>query len=123
MRVDRIGAAALQKLVKGDLTANATCIVKFYSQECPMCHALHDYYVDIAESYEDEELFFFAFNTKDTDNIEDLIKINGVPTIASFRGGPSRRVKVNILEDPEKPNGKTWYYAKDIRNFVEKALR
>lgn len=123
MKVDRIGVSALQNLIKGELTDNATCIVKFYSQECPMCLALSTYYTDIADSYDDEGLFFFAFNIQDVEKIEDYIDLNGVPTIVSFRGGPNRRVKVTTLEDPETPNKKTWYYSKDIRSFVDKEKR
>ena len=124
--VDRIGIETLKKLKKGELSKNATCIVKFYSQECHLCHALKDYFIDIAESYEDknENLFFFAFNVDDVEgDIQKFMKkINGVPTIVSFRGGPNRNVKINILEDPEKPNEKTWYYVKDIRKFIESNL-
>ena len=120
--VERIGIETLKRLKRGQMVKNATCIVKFYSQECHLCHALKDYYTEVASSYEDknENLFFFAFNVDDVDGgIEKLIKINGVPTIASFKGGPNRNVKINILDDPEKPNEKTWYYVKDIRKFIE----
>ena len=120
--VERIGLSSLQRLKKGKLTANATCIVKFYSHNCHFCHSLKDYYVDVAESYkEHEDLFFFAFNVDDIENIENVININGVPSIVSFRGGPNRKVKIKFLEDPDPPNDKTWYFVRDIRKFVDES--
>jgi thiol-disulfide isomerase/thioredoxin len=118
--VERIGIESLKQLKKGKLTANATCIVKFYSHNCHFCHSLKDYFIDVAESYEDrEDLFFFAFNVDDVEQIENIININGVPTIASFRGGPQRKVKIKILDDPDPPHKKTWYFVKDIKKFIE----
>ena len=123
--VERIGVETLRRLKNGKLSENATCIVKFYSQECHLCHALKDYYQDLAESYKDDSknLFFFAFNVDDVEgNLDKIIKINGVPTIASFRGGPSRNIKIRVLGDPEKPNEITWYYIKDIRKFIGSSI-
>ena len=118
--VQRIGLDTLKQLKKGKLKSNATCIVKFYSSGCHFCHTLKDYFVDVAESFsERDDIHFFAFNVDDVDDLDRVLKINGVPTIASFKGGPSRKVKINILDDPEPPNEKTWYFVKDIKKFIE----
>lgn len=118
--VQRIGIETLKNLKKGNLKENATCIVKFYSSGCHYCHTLKDYFIDVADTYsERNDIHFFAFNVDDVDDLDRVLKINGVPTIASFRGGPQRKMKVNILNDPEKPHEKTWYFVKDIKKFIE----
>ena len=77
-------------------------------------------FIDVADTYsERNDIHFFAFNVDDVDDLDRVLKINGVPTIASFRGGPQRKMKVNILDDPDKPHEKTWYFVKDIKKFIE----
>ena len=118
--VQRIGIETLKQLKKGSLKSNATCVVKFYSSGCHYCHTLKDYFIDVSDAYsERDDIHFFAFNVDDVDDLDRILKINGVPTIASFRGGPQRKVKISVLEDPDPPHDKTWYFVKDIKNFIE----
>jgi len=118
--VQRIGIESLRQLKRGNLKSNATCFVKFYSQGCHYCHTLKDYFIDVAQHYaERDDMHFFAFNVDDVEDLDKVLSINGVPTIASFKGGPSRKVKISILDDPETPNEKTWYFVKDIKKFIE----
>lgn len=120
MAVNRISERALRKLMKERIEEDALCVVKFYSNTCDYCSALHDYYMDISNDYgEEENVYFFAFNIADTKELKQIIKINGVPTIAAVKTG-LLKPRIRILEDPEPPNKKTWYYAKDIKNFVDK---
>ena len=108
MPVNRISEKALRKLVKDPIEEEALCVIKFYSNNCEYCAVLHDYYVEISESYVD-----------DVSNLESIIKINGVPTIASVKTGRIKS-RIRILEDPDPPNTKTWYYSKDIKTFIDK---
>jgi len=120
MPVNRIYEKALRNLVKESIDEEALCVVKFYSNGCEYCHHLHEYYVDISDEYEDKNnIHFFAFNVEDAEDLDKIIKINGVPTIASIKTGLVKS-KVRILEDPVPPNNKTWYFSKDIKNFVER---
>ena len=119
MPVNRISEKALRKLVKDPIEEEALCVIKFYSNNCEYCAVLHDYYVEISESYDDKEIHFFAFNVDDVSNLESIIKINGVPTIASVKTGRIKS-RIRILEDPDPPNTKTWYYSKDIKTFIDK---
>ena len=64
-------------------------------------------------------MYFFAFNIDDTPNIADLIDINGVPTIISIKTGLLKS-RIRILQDHDPPNQSTWYYSKDIKEFIEK---
>ena len=119
MPVNRISERALRKLVKESITEDALCIVKFYSNGCEYCSALHEYYVDIADSYENENVHFFAFNVEDARDLDSLIKLNGVPTIVSVKTGLLKS-RIRVLEDPDPPNKHTWYFSKDIKAFIDK---
>ena len=48
-RIARISRDALDKILSGQVKKDVTCVVKFYTNTCPFCENLHEYYVDIAE--------------------------------------------------------------------------
>jgi len=117
--VERLSLFALKKIIAGQTTQPATCIIKFYSNSCDYCHNLHEYYKDLALSYDD--INFYAFNVDDHPSIEQELRFNGVPTIFAVRiQKPHKKVKIRILEDPERPNKHTWYYINGIKSFIEK---
>ena len=121
MSVQRISERALKKILTGRVVSDSTCVVKFYSNGCPYCKALSSYYEDIAREDPYSELNFFAFNVDDYPQIEKLLNFNGVPTISLIKAKPgSKKPKVRIMEEPDPPHQKTWYYSKDIKNFIEK---
>ena len=116
MKVERLSFPALKKILTGQISEKATCVVKFYSNGCHYCHALKEYYEDIADTYDD--IYFFAFNIDDTKEVDKYLDLNGVPSIALI-DNKSLSPKVHLLEDPQDPNKHTWYRTKDIRNFIE----
>lgn len=117
MQVERLSEEALEKILSGK-TEDATSVIKFYSNECDLCHALSDYYKDIADSYDD--IHFFAFNVDDSPGVAERIGINGVPSISLIKTRDNRRNKLKILSDPENPHKKTWYTSRDITDFINK---
>ena len=120
MAVSRISENALRKLVKESIDEKSTCVIKFYSNGCEYCHNLQDYYEEISDTYKDKEnIHFFAFNVDDATDLASLIKINGVPTIAAVSTGDTHS-RIRILEDPDPPNNHTWYFSKDIKNFIDR---
>ena len=94
MSVDRLSKKALQKILSGKVKEDATCVVKFYSNDCPLCHNLKDKYEEIAGKYND--VYFFAFNIQDYPTAE------------------------KVLGFPEKPYENMWFNPKDIIEFIEK---
>ena len=116
MGVKRISIQALNNLLDGKTREAATCLIKFYSNDCHYCHALKDFYEEISSDY--EGVYFFAFNIDDHPEVERQLKFNGVPTIAMVIAEPPR-TQVKILSDPEKPHKDTWYRRSDIKNFIE----
>ena len=117
MSVDRLSKKALQKILSGQIKEDAICIVKFYSNNCPLCHNLKNKYEEIASKYED--VHFFAFNIQDYPKAEKILNFNGVPTISLIKTG-GYEPKIRILEDPESPHENMWYNPKDIVEFMEK---
>jgi len=120
MSVSRISKESILKMIKGDVTVDdeTLCVVKFYSNNCHLCHALSRYYIDISDSYDD--VLFFAFNVDDDEEISEKLKLNGVPSVATFKISRGKRAKINNLKDPETPNEKTWFTTKQIKNFIDK---
>ena len=47
MSVDRLSHGALNKILGGEVVQDATCVIKFYSNTCELCHNLKDYFEDI----------------------------------------------------------------------------
>ncbi len=116
MKVQRLSEEALQKIINGKAKP-ATCVIKFYSNGCDFCHALSEYYVDIANLYDDVQ--FFAFNIDDNPAIADKLGLNGVPSISLIKTGAPRN-KMKILQDPDNPHKKTWYTSQYIKDFINK---
>ena len=119
MSVNRLTIGSLRKLISGQINENATCIVKFYSNGCHFCHNLREYYEDISNEEEYSDMHFFAFNVDDYPQIENQLNLNGVPSISLLKTG-GKKIKIRTLSDPEKPNEKTWYRTKDIKEFINR---
>lgn len=121
MSIPRLSLPALEKILKGEVNENATCVVKFYSNGCHLCHALQEYYAAIANDDSYSDLHFFAFNVDDYPSIEKRLKFDGVPTISVIQARPGiKKSRVSIMPDPDNPSKATWYRSSEIKNFIEK---
>jgi len=116
--IERLSKGALLKLLSGDVLNDATCIIKFYSNTCHLCHALKDVYEEISNDYND--IYFFAFNTQDDPKISKVLKFEGVPNISLLKIRKGRKPDIAQITEPTKPNEATWYTAEEIRSFIEK---
>lgn len=120
MPVTRISREALDSLLKGEIKQNATFVLKFYSNDCHLCHSLKDYYIDVSNKEQYKDLHFFAYNIDDYPELEDRLKFKGVPTIFVIHSNiGNRRPTLRLLPEPENPNEKTWYKASDICKFLD----
>ena len=94
MTVERISAAAIKRILRGEVKKPISCFIKFYSNNCHYCQSLKkDYH-------------------------EKALKFDGVPTIAFVK--TEYPVEIEILDDPKKPNPDFWYYPSDIEKFIER---
>tara|TARA_B100001094_G_scaffold307887_1_gene339990 strand:+ start:4096 stop:4431 length:336 start_codon:yes stop_codon:yes gene_type:complete len=106
-------------LLKGEIKENATFVLKFYSNNCHLCHSLKDYFVDISKKKEYESLHFFAYNIDDYPELEKTLRFKGVPTIFVIHTNiGKRRPKVVLMPEPESPNDLTWYKTSEICSFI-----
>jgi len=116
MSVSRISKQGLRKILKDNSVEDTSCIVKFYSNDCPFCVRLKDEYHTLSDSY--DKVHFFVVNIDDAGGLDDLVNINGVPSIAFVNIVNARR-KVIMLEDPQVPDEVTWFHPLDIKQFIE----
>ena len=126
MSVNRISTNALKKILSGGInsTDRTTVVVKFYSNGCHYCHALSEYFVDLSNENDFEDIYFFAYNVEDNDgSIVEKLKLNGVPSIGLFQTQDGKCTKTRILQDPERPHETTWYTVKQIKNFINREKR
>tara|TARA_R100000008_G_C3532199_1_gene139907 strand:+ start:141 stop:548 length:408 start_codon:yes stop_codon:yes gene_type:complete len=125
MGIERLSTNALNRLVNGAHQNAETCVVKFYSNGCHYCHALKDIYLQVQMERASSGIHFFAFNVDDIpgDTLDKLMpgmaKINGVPSIAIVKTGQPAHSRVRLLEDPDNPDGDTFYTRKEISDFID----
>ena len=119
MTIARLSNASLKNIIKGRTRQSFNCVIKFYSNKCNLCHGLKDIYEKVAEAFQDD-VHFFVFNSAQYDDLDSLIDINGTPTIVFVEAKSNPRIKV--MQDPPKPDEKSWYYAEDIMQFIEDNL-
>jgi len=105
-------------------TDKTTVVIKFYSNTCHYCHALSEYYVNVSDEQDFEDVYFFAHNIDDDKGIiAEKLKLNGVPSIALFQTQNGKCTKTKILQDPDNPHETTWYTVKQIKNFIKREKR
>ena len=61
---------------RSEVKENSTCVLKFYSNDCHLCHALSDYYNDLSNDEKYKDLHFLACNVADCPDIENKLKFN-----------------------------------------------
>ena len=121
MSVARLSKEGLQKILGGKVKEDATCVIKFYSNDCHLCHNLKEYYEDISNTTDYEGIHFFAFNVDSYPAIEKQLSFNGVPTIYLIKTFASpRKAEIRVLADPESPRETTWYTVRYIKEFIDR---
>ena len=122
MSVTRISTESLNKIMNGGLKDDeqTTVVVKFYSNNCHLCHALSEYYLNLSDDKSYEDVYFFAHNVDDDGDIPKKLNLNGVPSFALFQTRGGKCTKTRIMADPELPNEKTWFTVKQIKNFINR---
>ena len=118
MAITRISKSSLYKLIEGKVKEETTCIIKFYSNTCHLCHNLQEYYEQISNDEKYTNVHFFAFNVEDDPSIETRLHFNGVPTISMVKTG-TKRPTIRTISDPDPPHKHTWFTTRDIKNFIE----
>ena len=119
MPVQRIDNMSLDKILNGSIKQDASCIVKFYSNDCHLCQALQEHYENLSKEEQFSDLHFFAFNIDDNPTLEKRMSFNGVPTIAKIEV-KDQAASTTLMPEPTDPHPETWYRTVEIRNFIQK---
>tara|TARA_R110000824_G_scaffold39325_5_gene119027 strand:- start:3337 stop:3708 length:372 start_codon:yes stop_codon:yes gene_type:complete len=120
MSVARLSIGALKKILAGKVKEDATCVIKFYSNDCHLCHNLQEYYEDISNTKLYDGIHFFAFNIDNYPAIEKQLSFSGVPTISLIKTyATPQKPKIRVLPDPTDPHETTWYRVREIKDFIE----
>ena len=96
MKIKKLNRSKLNDMINNFDQENSINVIKFYSDSCPMCINLRDYYVDISQKFKNDSFSIF---------------LNGEDVTSKIRG---HKVSVSVSEYAKKP---------EIRNFVYNLLR
>jgi thiol-disulfide isomerase/thioredoxin len=120
MAVSRLNRRNLMQIMSGEVKEPHNVVIKFYGQNCHLCHALRDQFVDISNEYDD--VHFYAFNMEDGEGLEKKFGFQGVPSICHVRTGGFKPI-ITFMEEPRNPHKETWYHPNEIRQFIQENKR
>ena len=106
-------------MIEGKVKEETTCIIKFYSNTCHLCHNLQEYYEQISNDEKYANVHFFAFNIQDGLDLEQRLGLNGVPSIIKVTTTEETSPQIDVLGEPHTPNEFTYYNSSDIEHFLE----
>tara|TARA_A100001515_G_scaffold15239_2_gene11245 strand:+ start:179 stop:526 length:348 start_codon:yes stop_codon:yes gene_type:complete len=113
--VKDIGFSEFKKRI---IKERQTCVVKFYSETCPLCLNLAPLYKNISKKYAGL-VDFYKVDTIKEEKLSDIFKMDGVPTIYFFYDG-----KYGEIPYPyNNPDDLTGYREADIIDYIEKRLK
>ena len=118
MAVSRISRNNLLQILDGIVKERHDVMIKFYGNDCHLCHSLKDHYLHLSNQYNDVN--FYAFNMEDDNGeLEQKYGFYGIPTLFHIKTG-GKKTKVTLMPDPDDPNEHTWYRTNDIKEFIDK---
>jgi hypothetical protein len=123
MKVQRLSKGALVKLLDGKVDETATCVIKFYSNTCELCHNFHDSYADIAKTSRYPNTYFFAFNIADHPTADYELGFEGVPTVVVLDVKSHTMADVSVCPDPENPHPYTFLTTRHVADFISSHIR
>ena len=115
MKMKKLNRSKLDDMIANENQENAVNVIKFYSDTCPMCIHLRDYYIDISRKF--SGINFCVFNMNRGEGIEKKLGFYGTATICIIKTGDNH--KISVMPDPDKPSDHTWYRSKDIIQFIK----
>ena len=115
MAITRINRRNLLQIMGGEVKERHNVIIKFYGQDCHLCHALKPTYTELSQEHDDVK--FYAFNMDNGEGLEKKFGFTGVPTICFVNTGP--KPTVTFMEEPKRPHEETWYHPTAIRIFIK----
>ena len=118
MEIKRITLKSLEQILDGGVDKEHLVVIKFYGEECYLCHGLAPIYRRLAKSYDD--VIFYAFNMADGgEYVETKYGFQGTPSLCVAKTGENS-FGYKFLSEPAQPDKESWYYENDIKKFIER---
>tara|TARA_R110000824_G_scaffold116244_2_gene267613 strand:+ start:2169 stop:2525 length:357 start_codon:yes stop_codon:yes gene_type:complete len=97
-----------------------TCMIKFYSESCPLCVHLAPVYQEIANEMKDlgRKISFYKIDVDKDKNISDRLDFEGVPTLFLFHDGRYSEVPYPY----DNPEDLTGYRKADIIEHINERV-
>ena len=114
MKIKKLNRSKLNDMINNFDQENSINVIKFYSDSCPMCINLRDYYVDISQKF--SKINFCVFNMARGQGVEEKLGFYGTPTICMIKTGDNH--EITVMDDQEKPSDHTWYKSEEIIKFI-----
>ena len=100
-------------------------IIKFYSNNCPLCHEWHPLYAKLAKEYETKNLHFCVFNLETCNPLHrfylESMGIKGMPSFVLLRS-KMRKIKIDMLPAVLKePDPQTYYKYSQVEDLIKLA--
>jgi thiol-disulfide isomerase/thioredoxin len=95
-----------------------TCVVKFYSDSCPLCVHLSPVYEEIADDFKNRGVSFYKVDVAKEKELTDRMNFDGVPTLFLFYNGRYSEIPYPY-DDPDDLTG---YRKSDIVDYINKRI-
>jgi len=119
MPIQRLTSNALQKIIGGKVRDTATCVIKFYSNTCELCHNFHNEYEELSFDQNYQDIHFFAFNLADHPTVDFELGFEGVPTVVLVALNDKASPQIEVCPDPPDPHPLTFLRKKDVSRFID----
>ena len=106
----------MREFKKRVLLDRETCVIKFYSDSCPLCINLAPIYQEIATEYGKlpKKINFYKVDVNNDEGLSDRLNFDGVPTLFLFHKG----VYSEIPYPYDNPDDLTGYRKADIIDYI-----
>ena len=103
------------------IKSESQAVVKFYSKNCQYCVELNSIYIKLSEEFANLDFYKVAIDGFPESQLPDVLMFSGVPSILMLNGRGAR--KYRFMDEPEKPNQKTWYTKLHVEQFLKKNFK
>lgn len=107
----------LKGFKKNIIVKGKTCLVKFYSNTCPLCLGLAPIYENISEQY--DNVNFYKVDVNKEEDLTKRLDFDGVPTLFLFHEGKYSEVPFPY----DNPDDLTGYRKSDIIDHINKKVK
>ena len=106
----------LKGFKKNIIVKGKTCVVKFYSNTCPLCMELAPIYEEISNEY--DNITFYKVDVTKEEKLTKRLDFDGVPTLFLFHNEKYSEVPYPY----DNPDDLTGYRKSDIIDYIKEKV-